>query len=237
MPTSNDGAENGKQEIEAQNLEIETRNDEVRSYSAAVLLGLLAVGGVVVAVLVAILAGFLLGHYTHVRTKTVAERTVTERITTPSPPSPVKTVTVTATTTTPAATTAPAATTTPTATTAPAATTTPTATTAPAPTTTPAATSAPASAIPIAASPSGGLMFNTKKLSAPAGKDTFVFTNKSPLPHNFTIMKGSKVIGATPTFAKGVKDLVVTLPAGTYVFECTVPGHAAAGMKGTLTVT
>jgi uncharacterized cupredoxin-like copper-binding protein len=29
----------------------------------------------------------------------------------------------------------------------------------------------------------------------------------------------------------------VTLAAGTYTFECTVPGHAAAGMKGVLTVT
>ncbi len=80
-------------------------------------------------------------------------------------------------------------------------------------------------------------MYNTKTLTAKAGKDTFVFTNSSPLPHNFTILKGTKVIGATPTFAKGVKDLVVTLAAGTYTFECTVPGHAAAGMKGTLTVT
>jgi uncharacterized cupredoxin-like copper-binding protein len=80
-------------------------------------------------------------------------------------------------------------------------------------------------------------MYNTMKLTAKAGKDTFVFTNKSPVPHNFTIMKGSKVIGATPTFAGGVKDLTVTLAAGTYTFECTVPGHAQAGMKGTLTVT
>ena len=56
------------------------------------------------------------------------------------------------------------------------------------------------------------------------------------MPHNFTIMKGSKVIGATPTFAGGAKALTVKLAAGTYTFECTVPGHAAAGMKGTLTV-
>jgi len=111
-------------------------------------------------------------------------------------------------------------------------------TTTPAAKTTPAAsTTAPAGSIPIAAAASGSLMYSTTTLSAKAGKDTFVFTNKSPVPHNFTIMKGSKVIGATPTFAKGVKTLTVTLAAGTYTFECTVPGHAAAGMKGTLTVT
>ena len=33
----------------------------------------------------------------------------------------------------------------------------------------------------------------------------------------------SKVTGATPTFADGVKLLTVTLTAGTYTFECTVP--------------
>jgi plastocyanin len=74
------------------------------------------------------------------------------------------------------------------------------------------------------------------KLTAKAGKDTFAFTNKSSVPHNFTIMQGAKVIGATPTFAGGVKMLTLTLAAGSYTFECTVPGHAAAGMKGTLTV-
>jgi glucose/arabinose dehydrogenase/plastocyanin len=95
---------------------------------------------------------------------------------------------------------------------------------------------ASAAAIPIAASPTGGLMYTTMKLAAKAGKDTFAFTNKSSVPHNFTIMQGAKVIGATPTFAGGAKMLTVTLAAGSYTFECTVPGHAAAGMKGTLTV-
>jgi glucose/arabinose dehydrogenase len=99
-----------------------------------------------------------------------------------------------------------------------------------------ASASAPAGAIPIAAASSGSLMYNTKTLTAKAGKDTFVFTNKSPVPHNFTILQNGKVIGATPTFSGGVKLLTVTLKAGTYTFECTVPGHAQAGMKGTLTV-
>jgi glucose/arabinose dehydrogenase len=95
---------------------------------------------------------------------------------------------------------------------------------------------APAGAIPIAANPTGSLMYTTMKLTAKAGKDTFAFTNKSSVPHNFTILQGGKTIGATPTFAGGVKLLTVTLKAGTYTYECTVPGHTAAGMKGTLTV-
>lgn len=105
-------------------------------------------------------------------------------------------------------------------------------------TTTPAAkTVLPAGAIPIAANSGGELMYNTKTLTAKAGKDTFAFTNNSPLGHNFTILQRGKVIGATPTFTGGVRLLTVTLAAGTYTFECTVPGHAQAGMEGTLTVT
>jgi uncharacterized cupredoxin-like copper-binding protein len=94
----------------------------------------------------------------------------------------------------------------------------------------------PAGAIPVAANPTGSLMFTTKTLHAKAGKDTFVFTNNSPVGHNFTILQHGKVIGATPTFTDGVRLLTVTLAAGTYTFECTVPGHAEAGMEGTLTV-
>ena len=44
-------------------------------------------------------------------------------------------------------------------------------------------------------------------------------------------------LAATPTFAGGMKVLTVTLSPGTYVFYCSVPGHRAAGMQGTLTVT
>jgi glucose/arabinose dehydrogenase/azurin len=98
-------------------------------------------------------------------------------------------------------------------------------------------TAVPAGAIPISAPANGQIMFNTKTLTAKAGNDTFAFTNESPVGHNFTILQHGKVIGATPTFTGGMRVLTVTLAAGTYTFECTVPGHAAAGMKGTLTVT
>ena len=45
-----------------------------------------------------------------------------------------------------------------------------------------------------------------------------------------------KVLGATPPFSGGTKTLSLNLPAGTYTFYCSVPGHEQAGMKGTLTV-
>lgn len=104
-----------------------------------------------------------------------------------------------------------------------------------------AASSAPAASsqvIKLAASPTGMLMYNTKKLSAKAGKVTIEFTNTSSLPHNVTVQKGTNgaVVGATPTFAGGTKSLTLTLKPGTYTYYCSVPGHRQAGMQGTLTI-
>ena len=76
-------------------------------------------------------------------------------------------------------------------------------------------------------------------LTAKAGKVTVKFTNASSLPHNFTLQQGTggAVVGATPTFSGGgTKTVSVTLKPGTYTFYCSVDGHRAAGMQGTLTV-
>jgi uncharacterized cupredoxin-like copper-binding protein len=101
----------------------------------------------------------------------------------------------------------------------------------------PAPVSSRGSTISIAANPSGMLMFTTSSLSAKAGKVTIDFTNSSPLAHNFTLASSSgTVLGATPTFKGGTKTLTVDLKAGTYTYYCSVPGHRAAGMQGTLKV-
>jgi plastocyanin len=81
-----------------------------------------------------------------------------------------------------------------------------------------------------------GTAFSFKAASAKTGSVTFDMPNKSPLPHDISL-KGNgvdqhgKVVpqGGTSTFT-------VTLKPGTYTFYCSVPGHEAAGMKGTLTV-
>ena len=91
--------------------------------------------------------------------------------------------------------------------------------------------------ISISSDPSGALKFNTASLSAKAGSDTFAFTNDAPLAHDFTIETPSgQKVAATPIFSGGTKSVTATLKPGTYTFLCTVPGHAAGGMKGTLTV-
>jgi plastocyanin len=109
------------------------------------------------------------------------------------------------------------------------------------------ATSAPSSSAPTTAvgntlrvsASKTMLMFNVKTLTVPKpGKVTIVFTNPSPIPHNLTVQQGTngKVLGHTPTFPSGQHVLVLNLPAGSYTFFCSVPGHRAAGMVGTLTV-
>ncbi|HEX5308526.1 MAG TPA: plastocyanin/azurin family copper-binding protein [Solirubrobacteraceae bacterium] len=99
------------------------------------------------------------------------------------------------------------------------------------------ATEAPTGALALSANPEGQLAYNTKSLTAKAGKVTVDFSNSSPLSHNVTIESSAgKTLGATPTFQGGSKTLSLSLKPGTYKFYCSVPGHRMAGMEGTLVV-
>ena len=75
--------------------------------------------------------------------------------------------------------------------------------------------------------------FVLSKKAVPHGKVVFKLVNKGSLAHDLKIAgKKSKLIG------KGKTSLfTVTLTKGSKAYVCTVPGHAAAGMKGTLKVT
>ena len=74
--------------------------------------------------------------------------------------------------------------------------------------------------------------FKLSKTSVPHGSVTFTVVNKGKLAHDFKI--GGK---KTPLVKPGkTAKLTVTLKAGKAAYLCTVPGHAAAGMKGSLTV-
>ncbi len=80
------------------------------------------------------------------------------------------------------------------------------------------------------------IAFVPVELTIPANTDVpFQFINTGAAVHNFTIddpavFSGDLAAGAT-------SDLVVNLPVGTYEYYCSIPGHAEAGMVGTLTVT
>jgi uncharacterized cupredoxin-like copper-binding protein len=74
--------------------------------------------------------------------------------------------------------------------------------------------------------------FTLSRTSVPQGEVVFTVVNDGKLAHNFWI--GGK---QTPLNSPGTSaTLTTTLDAGTLNYLCTVPGHAAAGMKGTLTV-
>jgi plastocyanin len=104
----------------------------------------------------------------------------------------------------------------------------------PAPPSSPAATAT--TTLKLAANPAGQLAYDTKALSAKAGKVTIDFANASPVEHDVAVAQGSTVAGQTPVFTGGSKTLTLNLKPGKYSFYCTVPGHRQAGMEGTLTV-
>ena len=92
---------------------------------------------------------------------------------------------------------------------------------------------ASASAVAVTAGKPSELRFTLSKKIVPKGLVTFKVTNRGTLSHDFRIA-GKK----TPLVPRGkAATLRVTFKkAGKYRFLCTVPGHAAGGMKGTLTV-
>jgi plastocyanin len=91
-------------------------------------------------------------------------------------------------------------------------------------------------ALDIDAFPNGQLKFIPVAAQAPAGKLVVKSVNKASIGHNISVT-GNGVNQAGPVVSGGkTSEITVTLKPGTYQFLCTVPGHAAAGMKGVLTV-
>jgi uncharacterized cupredoxin-like copper-binding protein len=85
----------------------------------------------------------------------------------------------------------------------------------------------------IDADPTGQLKFLASSASAKAGKVTLRMLNKSSTPHDIGIV--GRQVGPVVSNG-GTSTVTLTLPPGKYTFYCSVDGHAAAGMKGTLTV-
>ena len=75
--------------------------------------------------------------------------------------------------------------------------------------------------------------FDVGKIEAAPGSLNVTLENHGALQHTFKI-DGTSLLLTT----SGGKSATgsVTLAKGTYDFECTIPGHKAAGMKGTVVV-
>ena len=113
--------------------------------------------------------------------------------------------------------------------------------------------------VEVSADPSGQLKFQPETLNATACQPiTVSFKNPASLQHNWVLVtpgqeqavadaaasKGGDATGVAGVIAMtsvltANGDETKEVPAqqaGTYTYICTVPGHYAAGMKGTLTV-
>jgi plastocyanin len=105
---------------------------------------------------------------------------------------------------------------------------------APAPKPQPAA-KGPGGTLQLAASPTQ-LAFDTTKLTSKAGKVTIDFDNPAAIEHDVAIEQNGKQIAVSELVAEGKTSVSADLAPGTYTYLCTVPGHAEAGMEGTLVV-
>jgi len=88
-----------------------------------------------------------------------------------------------------------------------------------------------------------GFKLSTK--SVKAGAVTFKVTNGGAIPHDFTICTkagtgNTCTVGKKTPMLSGGQSATISYTfakAGMYEFLCSVPGHAAAGMKGQIKVT
>ena len=76
--------------------------------------------------------------------------------------------------------------------------------------------------------------FNPSQITIKAGEDVTIVLDSADAEHDFVVQGQGHIVGANAgKRAKG--GLMIDKP-GTYKFWCSVPGHRAAGMEGTLTV-
>jgi len=93
-----------------------------------------------------------------------------------------------------------------------------------------------ASTLKLAANPTQ-IAYDTTQLSGKAGQVTIDFTNPSAVTHDVCLTAPSgQEVGCSQTISQGSTSLSENLKPGKYTFFCSVDGHEAAGMKGTLTV-
>jgi mono/diheme cytochrome c family protein len=90
-----------------------------------------------------------------------------------------------------------------------------------------------AGVLSIPADPGGQLAYSATKATGTPGPVTIEMPNKSGTQHDIVIAG----LGKGEIVTNGTSSFKATLDAGkTYTYYCSVPGHRAAGMQGSLTV-
>jgi uncharacterized cupredoxin-like copper-binding protein len=92
---------------------------------------------------------------------------------------------------------------------------------------------ATATTVTVTAGKPSEFKYTLSKKTVVKGLTTFKVTNKGTINHNFKIA-GKKTVSLKAGKATTLK--VTFTKAGKFAYLCTLEGHAAAGMKGTLTV-
>ena len=91
-----------------------------------------------------------------------------------------------------------------------------------------------------------GFSFTLSKSTVPHGAITFNVKNVGGFPHAFKLCSSPKGGSANSCAGKGTRPIapgasaaltVTVAKKGSYEYLCTIPGHAANGMKGVLKVT
>jgi plastocyanin len=93
----------------------------------------------------------------------------------------------------------------------------------------------PGGTLKLSASPTQ-IAFDTRELTSEPGRVTIDFDNPATIEHDVAIEKDGAEIAASPLISNSKTTVSADLAPGTYTFLCTVPGHAEAGMQGTLVV-
>lgn len=95
-----------------------------------------------------------------------------------------------------------------------------------------------AQVLALAADPSGALKYDLTELSAEAGTVQIDLANDSPVPHDVVVRDaaGDDIAKSEVVTSANTSTEEFEVEPGEYTFYCSVPGHEAGGMVGTLTV-
>src|ERR1700736_3893105 len=81
-------------------------------------------------------------------------------------------------------------------------------------------------------------LFDPKDYTVGSGEIAFVVKNQGTIEHNLVLeVPGGKAVTQIAIIEPGqTRRVTASLPAGTYIFYCSLPGHRDAGMVATLRV-
>lgn len=86
------------------------------------------------------------------------------------------------------------------------------------------------------ADPGGDLAYTSDSAETTAGEVTIEFNNPASLEHDVVIEDADgNEVAKTDVISGGSTETTANLESGEYTFFCSVDGHRAAGMEGTLT--